>query len=453
MNHLSAQLEANPEWQLVLRIVASRYFKKSQKMREFLLYVCEKSLTECKDEIREQQIGASVFGRKPDYNPSEDSIVRTEAWEMRKRLEKYFQSEGRDEPVILTIPKGSYLPVFRTREEAALEVGANGGAHNGGVSGGAEFGASPALAEPSGTQSLGVRLNPWRRWPVLLLLLLIPLIWFGWDDYRQRVIVKQYSAYPTFPAGSIWWNLFDDRHETLVVMGDSSVVSYQRLARKEVNLDDYSTLRYLTQIGSLDLRWIAEYPLVSSTAASIASRLVQRNRPNWQRARLRFARDVKVQDFKQNHAVLIGSRYSVRWIDLFDDRLNFFFDFAASVKPEMDMPAYVNRKPNHGEEAVYVRRQLNEDFVESYAVIAYLPNLDSTGNVLIIAGLTPADCDGATDLLLRPDFPATLPPELDPAKNGGRWVHFELLIKTNYFQSLTKNISLVTYRVLSPHPS
>ncbi len=446
------QLEANPNWQLVQRIAGSRYFRKSQKMREFLLYVCEKSLTECTDEIREQQIGASVFGRKPDYNPSEDSIVRTEAWEMRRRLEKFFQDEGREEPVILTIPKGSYLPVFKTREEAALEGSGNGAASNGLASTGGEPGTSPSPAE-DGYRDSALPHKTSNMWPVLLILLLMPLVWLGWDDYRQRAVVSQYSAYPAFPAGGIWGNLFDDRHDTVVVMGDSSLVSYQRLARKEVRLDDYATLRYLTQIDSLDLKWIAEYPLVSSTAASIAARIVQRNRAPAQRARIRFARDMKVQDFKQNHAILIGSRLSVRWIDLYDDRLNFYFDFASSVKPEMDMPAFVNRKPGRGEAEVYTRRQLNVDFVESYAVVAYLPNLDATGNVLIIAGLTPADCDGATDLLLRPDFPALLPAELDPARNGGRWTHFELLLKTNYFQSLTKNVNLVTYRVLPARSS
>jgi len=441
-------LDGNPYWQLVLRVAASRYFQKSPKMRVFLLYVCEKALTQCTDEIREQQIGATVFGRKPDYNPSEDSIVRTEAWEMRRRLEKFFLTEGKDEPMILTIPRGSYLPVFRAREEVAEEITPSSAATNAAGSGAVAAALPVSMPGKHGTHNLFSPSRSRRAWPFFSLLLLIPLIGLGWDDYRQRNQVSQLTSDPTFPAGSLWWNLFDDRHETKVVLGDSSLVSFQRLAQKEVGLDDYSTLRYLGQIDNPDLKRVAEYSLVNMNIANIAARIAQRNRVYGQRMQIRFARDMKGQDFKTNHLILIGSRYSVRWIDLFDDRLNFYFDFAATIRPPMDTPAFLNRKPNPGEEKVYVRRQLNEDFVESYAVIAHLPNLDSTGNVLMIAGLTPADCDGATELLLSPDFSTSLPQELTPSKNHGRWPHFELLVKTNYFQNLTKKVSPVTFRVL-----
>jgi hypothetical protein len=58
-----------------------------------------------------------VFGRPSDYNPSEDNIVRAEARELRKRLDIYFLTEGRGEPVRIRIPKGSYVPCFEPRED------------------------------------------------------------------------------------------------------------------------------------------------------------------------------------------------------------------------------------------------------------------------------------------------------------------------------------------------
>ena len=67
----------------------------------------------------------------------------------------------------------------------------------------------------------------------------------------------------------------------------------------------------------------------------------------------------------------------------------------------------------------------------------------------MIAGLTPADCDGATELLLDAGFSTILPPEITPAKKGEKWPHFELLVKTNYFQSLTKKVSPIAFRVLT----
>ena len=74
------------------------------------------------ENVREQPIGTRVFGRAPDYNLNEDNIVRVEARELRKRLETYFAGEGRNEPLLIEVPKGAYVPVFKLREQPADAV-------------------------------------------------------------------------------------------------------------------------------------------------------------------------------------------------------------------------------------------------------------------------------------------------------------------------------------------
>src|SRR5208282_138508 len=69
----------------------------------------------------EQYIGCAVFGRRADYNPGDDNIVRAEARELRKRLEQYFAGEGKEESLEIRIPKGSYVPVFEARNQKAEE--------------------------------------------------------------------------------------------------------------------------------------------------------------------------------------------------------------------------------------------------------------------------------------------------------------------------------------------
>lgn len=110
---------ADERWEVAKRVAASPYFQKSPKLRDFLLYVCEKTLKDCLEEVREQQIGTKVFGRRLGYNASEDNIVRVEARELRNRLETYFSVEGKDEPMIIRIPKGAYVPTFECRESSA----------------------------------------------------------------------------------------------------------------------------------------------------------------------------------------------------------------------------------------------------------------------------------------------------------------------------------------------
>src|SRR5580700_481136 len=102
-------------WGLAKRVSDAPQFRKSPRLREFLLFVCDRALQDRQNELREQQIGCTVFHRRPEYNPSEDNIVRVEARKLRTRLEEYFASEGRSEPVLIEIPKGSYVPIFTAR--------------------------------------------------------------------------------------------------------------------------------------------------------------------------------------------------------------------------------------------------------------------------------------------------------------------------------------------------
>jgi hypothetical protein len=100
---------------LVRRVLSSATFQKSSKLRAFLLYICRCALDNQPASATEQQIGIHVFQRSPGYNPGEDNIVRSQARLLRIKLEHHFAHEGKDEPVVITVPKGRYLPAFEPR--------------------------------------------------------------------------------------------------------------------------------------------------------------------------------------------------------------------------------------------------------------------------------------------------------------------------------------------------
>lgn len=116
----SAEAQAHPHWALVERLLRSQCFQGSKRLRDFLLYVSDCALRGMPDEATEQQIGIHVFERTPGYNSSEDSIVRAQARLLRQKLAEYFAHEGLSEEIILTIPKGRYLPVFESRNPSDL---------------------------------------------------------------------------------------------------------------------------------------------------------------------------------------------------------------------------------------------------------------------------------------------------------------------------------------------
>jgi hypothetical protein len=71
--------------------------------------------------IKEYTLGLNVFDRGDEFNPRLDPIVRVQARNLRSRLEKYYETQGAEDPIRIELPKGTYVPVFhfRTGETAA----------------------------------------------------------------------------------------------------------------------------------------------------------------------------------------------------------------------------------------------------------------------------------------------------------------------------------------------
>jgi TolB-like protein len=99
------------------RALASANFARSERLSRFLRFVVERHLAGRDDELKESVIAMEVFGNR-DYDPKQDSIVRTEAGRLRARLAEYYVGSGSGEPVVFELPKGGYVPVFRQIEKA-----------------------------------------------------------------------------------------------------------------------------------------------------------------------------------------------------------------------------------------------------------------------------------------------------------------------------------------------
>ncbi|MBI1786471.1 MAG: PD40 domain-containing protein [Acidobacteria bacterium] len=99
----------------VNRILASKGFLGSERMIRFLRFVVEETLEGRGDQIKEYVIGVEVYG-KASYDPRTDSTVRVEASKLRTKLRKYYEDEGRNDELLISIPKGSYVAVFERRQ-------------------------------------------------------------------------------------------------------------------------------------------------------------------------------------------------------------------------------------------------------------------------------------------------------------------------------------------------
>lgn len=112
MTAIAPEIEDTAVRELLDRILASPDFDASERNRHFLRHVVEETLAGRGDRIKAYSIATSVFGRGSDFDPQIDSIVRIEAGRLRRSLDRYYLTSGRAEKVRITIPRGTYVPVF-----------------------------------------------------------------------------------------------------------------------------------------------------------------------------------------------------------------------------------------------------------------------------------------------------------------------------------------------------
>jgi Tol biopolymer transport system component len=94
------------------RILSSPAFADAERGSRFLRFVVEATMEGRSSEIKESVIGVEVLGRSTSFDPKTDPIVRVEAGRLRSRLNTYYQNEGKADPVLISLPKGGYVPEF-----------------------------------------------------------------------------------------------------------------------------------------------------------------------------------------------------------------------------------------------------------------------------------------------------------------------------------------------------
>jgi TolB-like protein/Flp pilus assembly protein TadD len=104
------------------KILASKVFARSDRLRRFLRYVAEQALQGNNDKLKEYVLGLEVFDRLTSYDQRLDPIVRVEARRLRTKLQDYYRMEGSADPICIELPERGYGPTFRRKETPAREA-------------------------------------------------------------------------------------------------------------------------------------------------------------------------------------------------------------------------------------------------------------------------------------------------------------------------------------------
>lgn len=418
----------NAYWRLAQRIAASEYFSKSEFLPRFLLYICDHQLRGMTQEITEQKIGVRVFHRPADYNPGNDNIVRNYAGQLRKRLDLYFEKEGVKEDIRISIPRGGYIPIFEklhssqqdTRTPAASIVQELHPLSDEPTSGNDTLSAlTPSASDPATSAPR----PDWRMflWGIAACLPLFCALLL----YNRFHIASSAAASPFRP---LWSEIFSRDRDTYVVPADSGVGILQNLTEQPANLADYISGKYLSDIRARNIDNANLQDLRSQRYSSVAdiqiiAKLARVPEIIPDRFVIRFPRDLRMDDLREGNAILLGAIHTDPWVSLLQQQLNFRF----VCESHINHCSILNSHPAQGEKAKY-ENEAEESSHQTFGVVAFMPNMNRTGHILLVEGLNMASTQAGADVLLNDEL---MRPVIQKAMlANGSIGSFELLVQT-----------------------
>ena len=363
----------DPRLVLVQRVAASEHLRTSIRLRDFLLYIADCAIREAPEDAAEQQIGVHVFQRAPGYNCSDDSIVRTHARLLRQKLAAYFATEGSAEELVIEVPKGHYLPVFRLREpNPAPQLPP---AEPSPVLVSREKEAAPARApRPRAAIWIGIAL-------VLLLTLVAIAMRASWP--RHSVLAES-------PLDALWAPFLSGRPPLVIYsnarfIGDSKTgLRYPPANTAPDQPTPEHSVDHYTGIGEV----AAVYQLTRLFDSHQASFVLKRSLlVTWDEAKL-------------TNLIFIGSTAENPSLKILPSTTDF------TMVTGSDYAGVVNHHPRPGEPLLFSRPEHPLD--KDYAIIALMPAVEPGRQMLVLSGLTTLGTQAAVEFVCRKESVAEL---------------------------------------------
>lgn len=409
-------------------VVQSPAFRVSRRSLEFLQHIVEKALAGEFDDLKERSLGVQIFGRPATYDTGSDAIVRVTASDVRKRLHQFYTAEGVNSPLRIELPSGSYIPEFRKFSTPEINI------------------SGPQLSAPLELLSEAPAIQPrWGKWQKLLALaaLLLCLAAAGGHWYRQR-----FSNTAPVSNPLPWSALFSSERDLRIIFCDPDISMAQHILNFNISLSDYANQKYLpatAQKNAEALRLVGTLKGVNVAAvdAEIATTIARLKQDNPRQIRTHTARSFHVLDFKtDDNFVIFGSPRSNPWFNLFQDRLDFRFDYDPATNQEIIR----NFRVQKGESPAYVPTAKGWATGIAYAVVAFIENPNQKGHVLLLAGSNAEATEAAGKLATNPEKISHMLSTfgIDPE---GPPKHFEALLRVSTLAG-----SSSTFQVVACHP-
>jgi hypothetical protein len=432
------------------RLLESRSLHGSESLKAFLRFVVLKSLENQENDLKEYTIATEVFGRNKSYDSRSDSVVRVQASRLRGKLQDYYANEGKDDPVIIDLPKGHYAPVFSyasSRNGATVSIDAQ---------------ASPQASEIKET---GASRDRWWRWAIAAFAVLaigIGILAFNYRSEADRDVVtpasrKDKSA-EILVALPLWNDFLRSPEPVLVAFSNAlfqgtaetgmktlkpmrpsgqESSSPQTAQQAGVSQDgDQTITEHYTGVGEvMGVYFLGDFFSKADHPFRVKRSLLL----NW-------------DDLKTDNIVILGSPAENFVLRELPQEQDFRFGPVRDENQRMTF-GIINTKPKEGEQPVYLAKQegpSRSQISEDYAIVSLLRGLDAEHRLMILAGITTFGTQAAAEYVTRPEYVKELINRLNmgSADTPRLPSYYQVLIKIKVNGGVPVQISYVTHHAL-----
>jgi hypothetical protein len=384
------------------QVLASPHFCNSKRYPALLQYIVENTLAGKSELLKERTIGVEVFDRPPAYDTNADTVVRYTAGEVRKRLSLYYHESGRNSPIHISLPAGSYVPEFLHPQESPAPHGTHALQEPPSLSlEGALF-----TLEPAAGFGIEPRHHTSGRWWLFATAIVAGMVLAG-------LAWRVHAGTQRTPLEAFWAPVLHDQKTVLLCSGG--------VVFKPTNFSGVVT-------AGKDI----DYPFVSSQIASSIARVSALVAREGTTMNLQYSANTPLNLLRDQPLILLGA-YNNLWTLRLLDGLPVHF------APEADAAIVDTTKHQR-----WARdKSLPYSSADDYSVVARFRDSTTDSSVLVLAGLGRNGTEAATLFVTTPRYMQMLRDQVgDDLANR----NIEVVLKSNVIDGKTGAPSILSVR-------
>jgi hypothetical protein len=423
----------------VERIIHSETFHNAGALRRLLIFLAEKSASGEAEHLKEYSVGIDGLGRSPDYDPRRDSGVRLQVSRLRQKLAEYYRTEGKEDPLVIDLPKGRFKLTCEFRTAVAEPL------HQPSIA----IPEPPPAIEASYPRAARVE-SRWRRTSLLLAMGLVAAItWASWATYRlthKPSTSTQFEPDWTSELEELWRPFLTSDRPLIVSIADPLFIQFKGFGvYRELTINDWdevaksrSVAAIRSSLNSPEMARVSRYATLGEVNASfLLGKLLA---PHFRHISLSRSSELSWQQLADNNVLFIGAERIITQhlqampVDL---ALRGGFGGVQNLHPRPGEPAFLADHIQYGA----------SDDGEAFAIISRVPGPGGQGDIETFTSDSTPGRVAAVQWFTNPSSAKVVASKL--RKRGGQIPrYYQLVLKVKFKDGVPTETSYVMHREL-----